>query len=107
MNDKHITVTARVTYVMTGYGDLTISENALCWNKAATSFLAFGVVNSNTENHLYLPIADISKIGTYTYLPGGGLSITDNHGKVYKFSFKKRKEFNAFYSYLRECVERR
>lgn len=105
MNDKHITVTARVTYVMTGYGDLTISEDALCWNKSATSFLAFGAANAMTENHFYLPLADISKIGTYTYFPGGGLSITDNHGKVYKFSFKKRKEFNAFYSYLQKYME--
>ena len=34
-------VTARVAYVMTGYGDLTLTDEALYWNKSATSFIAF------------------------------------------------------------------
>lgn len=92
--------TARVTYVMTGYGDLTLTDEALYWNKSATSFLAFGAVNAMTDSHFYLPLSEIKKVETYTYLPGGGLSVTDNRGKLYKFSFKHRKEHKIIYNYL-------
>lgn len=93
-------ITARVTYVMTGYGDLTLTDEALYWNKSATSYFAFGALNAMTDNHFYLPLADIDQIATYTYFPGGGLRITDKYGKLYKFSFKHKKDFKIVYDYL-------
>lgn len=91
---------ARVTYVLTGYGDLTLTDEYISWNKSATSYLAFGVANSATDNHLHLPLNEISKVSKYTYFPGGGLSIVDNRGKLYKFSFKHKKDFKVIYEYL-------
>ena len=35
-------IKARVTLVFTGYGDLTLTDAALIWNKSASSFLASG-----------------------------------------------------------------
>ena len=93
-------ITARVTYVLTGYGDLTLTDKALYWNKSATSFLAFGAANAMTENHFCLPLSEIADIDSYAYLPGGGLSVKDTKGKVYKFSFKRRKDFKVIYEYL-------
>lgn len=92
--------TARVTYVMTGYGDLTLTDEALYWNKSATSFLAFGAANAMTDNHFYLPLSEIERVETYTYFPGGGLSVIDSRGKLYKFSFKHRKDHKIIYDYL-------
>lgn len=100
MSNERIIATARVTYVLRGYGDLTLTESALYWNKSATSFLAFGAMNAMTSSHIYLSFADISQIGTYTYFPGGGLMVIDNRGEVYKFSFKRKKDFNVIFSYL-------
>lgn len=96
--------TARVTYVFTGYGDLTLTDEALYWNKSATSYLTFGVPNVITDSHFYLPLSEIAQVGKYTYLPGGGLAITDVRGKVYKFSFKRKKDFEVIYKYL-TCVK--
>ena len=96
----NIIVTARVTYVMTGYGDLTLTDEALYWNKSATSFLAFGAANAMTDSHFYLPLSEIARVETYTYFPGGGLSVIDNRGKLYKFSFKHRKDHKIIYDYL-------
>ena len=93
---------ARVTYVFNGYGDLTLTDVALIWNKSATSFLAFGAMNAMTDNHLMIPLEDISKIGTYTYFPGGGLLVITKTGKEYKFSFKHKKDFKVIYEYLIE-----
>ena len=93
-------ITARVTYVLTGYGDLTLTDEALYWNKSATSFLAFGAANAMTDSHFYLPLSEVERVETYTYLPGGGLSVTDTKGKVYKFSFKHRKDHKVVYEYL-------
>ena len=98
-------IKARVTLVFTGYGDLTLTDAALIWNKSASSFLAFGVVNALTDNHLMIPLADIAKIGTYTYIPGGGLVVTKKDGKEYKIAFKKKKDFNVVYDYLTTHVQ--
>ena len=95
-------VKARVTYVFNGYGDLTLTDVALIWNKSATSFLAFGAMNAMTDNHLMIPLEDVSKIGTYTYFPGGGLLVITKTGKEYKFSFKHKKDFKVIYEYLIE-----
>ena len=92
--------TARVTYVMVGYGDLTLTDEALYWNKSATSFLAFGAANAMTDSHFYLPLSEVDRVDTYTYLPGGGLAITDIRGKLYKFSFKHKKDFKVIYKHL-------
>lgn len=92
--------TARVTYVMVGYGDLTLTDEALLWNKSATSFLAFGAVNAMTDSHLCLPLSEIDSVSTYTYFPGGGLAIRDVRGKLYKFSFKHKKDFSVIYKHL-------
>lgn len=93
-------ITARVTLVFVGYGDLTLTDTALIWNKSATSYLAFGVANAATSDHLMIPLDEIADIGTYTYFPGGGLTVTTNNGKVYKIAFKHKKDFKVVYEYL-------
>lgn len=98
--------TTRVTYVMTGYGDLTLTDEALYWNKSASSFLVFGAVNAMTDSHFYLPLSDIASVSSYIYFPGGGLCITDVRGKLYKFSFKKKKDFVVIHDYLTELKEK-
>ena len=97
-------IKARVTLVFTGYGDLTLTDVALIWNKSATSYLAFGVLNAATDNHLMIPLTDIAKVGTYTYIPGGGLVVTKKDGKEYKIAFKKKADFNVVYKYLTEHI---
>lgn len=92
-------IKARVTFVFTGYGDLTLTDAALIWNKSATSFLAFRVFNTLTDDHLVIPLDDISRVGTYSYV-SGGLVITKKDGKEYKIGFKKKKDFNVVYEYL-------
>lgn len=91
---------ARVTLVFAGYGDLTLTNVSLIWNKSASSYLTFGALNALSENHLMIPITNIATIGTYTYFPGGGLVITQKDGKVYKIAFKKKKDFSVVYDYL-------
>jgi hypothetical protein len=93
-------IKARVTLVFTGYGDLTLTDKALIWNKSASSFLAFGALNVLTDNHMMIPLSEIARVGTYTYIPGGGLVITKKDGKEYKIAFKKKKDFNVVYDYL-------
>lgn len=93
-------IKARVTLVFTGYGDLTLTDKALIWNKSASSFVAFGVANALTDSHLMIPLTDIARVGTYTYFPGGGLVVTRKDGKEYKIAFKKKKEFKVVYDYL-------
>lgn len=99
MGSKTI-IKTRVTYVFNGYGDLTLTDVALIWNKSATSFLAFGAMNATTDNHLMIPLEDISSISTYTYFPGGGLLVITKTGREYKFSFKHKKDFKIVYDYL-------
>ena len=99
MGSKTI-IKTRVTYVFNGYGDLTLTDVALIWNKSATSYLAFGAMNAITDNHLMIPLDDISAIDKYTYFPGGGLLVVDKTGKEYKFSFKHKKDFKVIYEYL-------
>ena len=96
-------IKARVTLVFTGYGDLTLTDTALIWNKSATSFLTFGVANALTADHLMIPLSDIARVGTYTYV-GGGLVITRRDGKEYKIGFKKKKEFKVVYEYLEKYL---
>ena len=93
-------IKTRVTYVFNGYGDLTLTDVALIWNKSATSYLAFGIANTATDNHLMIPLKDISRVGKYTYFPGGGLLVITKAGKEHKFSFKHKKDFKVVYEYL-------
>ena len=93
-------IKARVTLVFAGYGDLTLTDEALIWNKSASSFLVFGALNALTDSHLMIPLSDIARVGTYTYFPGGGLVVTKRDGKEYKIAFKKKKEFKVVYDYL-------
>ncbi len=93
-------IKARVTLVFTGYGDLTLTDVALIWNKSATSYLAFGAMNAATSDHLMIPLTELSRIGTYTYFPGGGLVVTTKTGKEYKVAFKRKKDFKVVYDYL-------
>lgn len=93
-------IKARVTLVMTGYGDLTLTDAALIWNKSASSYVAFGVATALTDNHVMIPLNELSKIGTYTYFPGGGLVVTTRNGKEYKIAFKHKKDFKVVYEYL-------
>lgn len=90
----------KVTLVFTGYGYLTLTDKLLYWNKSATSYLAFGVMNAATSDHLCISIDNIAKVGTYTYFPGGGLVVTTKEGKEYKIAFKHKKEFNVVHDYL-------
>lgn len=99
MGNKLIAKT-RVTYVFNGYGDLTLTDVALIWNKSATSFLAFGALSAATDNHLMIPIDEVAKIDKYTYFPGGGLKIITKTGQEHKFSFKHKKDFKVVYEYL-------
>ena len=91
----------KVTLVFTGYGYLTLTDKALVWSKSATSYLAFGVLTTATDNHLYLPLPNISEVGTYTYFPGGGLTLRDKELKTYKIAFKHKKDFKVVYDYLK------
>jgi hypothetical protein len=92
--------TARVTLVKYGYGDLSLTDKALFWNKSATSYLAFGVMATATDNHVLIPLENISKVGTYTYIPGGGIVLLLKDGKEHKIAFKKKSDFNIIYEYL-------
>ena len=93
-------IKTRVTYVLNGYGDLTLTDVALIWNKSATTFLAFGIMGAATDNHLMIPLEDISRVSTYTYYPGGGLMVVTKSGQEHKFSFKHKKDFKIVYEYL-------
>lgn len=93
-------VKTRVTYVFNGYGDLTLTDAALIWNKSATTYLTFGVFGTMSNNHMMVALSDISRIGTYTYYPGGGLLVITKTGKEHKFSFKHKKDFKIVYDYL-------
>lgn len=98
-------IKARVTLVFKGYGDLTLTDVALIWNKSATSFLAFGALNALTDDHLMIPLSDIARVGTYTYFPGGGLVVTKKDGKEYKIAFKKKADFKVVYEYLTKHID--
>ena len=93
---------ARVTFVFRGYGDLILTDVALIWNKSATSYMVFGVMNAATEEHTMIPLEKISLVDKYTYYPGGGLKIIDKDGKEFKFSFKHKKDFIVIYEYLKQ-----
>lgn len=107
MNDMatQVIVKTRVTFVFRGYGDLTLTDTALIWNKSATSYLAFGAMNTITDDHVMIPLDTISFFEKYTYLPGGGLKIVNNEGKEYKFSFKHKKDFKIIWDYLSTAKE--
>ena len=95
-----VIVKTRVTFVFRGYGDLTLTDAALIWNKSATSYLAFGAMNAVTDDHVMIPLESISLFDKYTYLPGGGLRIVNTEGKEFKFSFKHKKDFKTIWDYL-------
>ncbi len=97
-----IIIKARVTYGFNGYGDLTLTDAALIWNKSATSYLAFGAMNAVTADHIMIPLENISLVDKYTYFPGGGLKVINNEGKEFKFSFKHKKDFNKIWDYLQQ-----
>ncbi len=107
MNDlgNEIVSNAKVTLVFTGYGFLTVTDKAVFWNKSASSYFAFGLMNMATADHLCLPIENIAKVGKYTYFPGGGLVLTNNEGKIYKIAFKHKKDFTAAYDFLCKVVK--
>lgn len=92
--------TARITLVKYGYGDLSLTDKALFWNKSATSYLTFGLMSAATDNHVLIPLENISKVGTYTYFPGGGITLLLKDGKQHKIAFKKKDDFKVFYEYL-------
>ena len=96
---------AKVTFVFRGYGWLTLTTNGLFWNKSATSYLTFGVLNALTDDFLGIKLDEIEKIAKYTYFPGGGLSVITNQGKEFKFSFKHKKDFIVIYDYLTKVIQ--
>ncbi len=93
---------ARVTFVMHGYGDLSLTDNAIFWNKSATTYAAFGAVGAISDNHTLIPFDSIAQVGTYTYFPGGGMTVLLKDGKQYKIAFKKKKDFKFVYEYLKK-----
>ena len=95
-------IKAKVTLVLRGYGWLTLTDNILYWNKSATSYIAFGMLNTLTDSHICIPLENISKGGTYTYFPGGGLVVTTNTGEEFKIAFKHKKDFKVVFDYLNE-----
>ena len=99
---NQIIAKATVTFVFRGYGVLSHNVETLSWNKKASSFVAFGAINLLTDNNFSIPIQEIGHVETYTYIPGGGLKIINKKGMEYKFSFKKKKDFEYFYNYLKE-----
>lgn len=100
-----IIIKTRVTFVFRGYGDLMLTDTALIWNKSATSYLAFGVMNVVTDDYIMIPLESISLFEKYTYLPGGGLKIINNDGKEFKFSFKHKKDFKIIWDFLTKLKE--
>jgi hypothetical protein len=95
---------ARVTLVQYGYGDLSLTDKALFWNKSATSLLAFGALGAVTDNHILFPFEEMAKVGTYTYLPGGGITLLMKDGREHKIAFKKKKDFSIIYDYLTKVI---
>lgn len=75
---------ARVTYVLHDYGKLCLTDRALFFGK----------------DKIEIPLYSIEKIDTYPVWLGGGLLIIQKNGKEHKFSFNKKKDFEAFYDYL-------
>lgn len=96
----NVIIKAKVTWVFRGYGWLTLTDKVLYWNKSATSYIAFGVLNTLTNSHICIPLENISNVGTYTYFPGGGLVITTNTGEIFKIAFKHKRDFKIVYNYL-------
>ena len=91
-----VIVKTRVTFVFRGYGDLTLTDASLIWNKAATSYLAFGAMNAVTDDYVMIPLENIALFDKYTYLPGGGLRVVNTEGKEFKFSFKHKRTLRSF-----------
>ena len=92
--------TARVTLVKYGYGDLSLTDKAVFWNKSATTYVALGVMGAISDDHILIPFENIASVGTYTYFPGGGLVLLLKDGMQHKIAFKKKKDFKVFYDYL-------
>lgn len=101
-----VIVKTRVTFVFNGYGDLTLTDTSLIWNKSATSYLAFGAMNANTSSHVSIPLSEIDRVEKYTYFPGGGLTVVNKEGREFKFSFKHKKDFFAVYEHLSKMPEK-
>lgn len=55
-------IKAKVTLVFTGYGWLTLTDAALFWNKSATSYLTFGVLNVATSDHVCIPLTEMERL---------------------------------------------
>ena len=55
-------IKAKVTLVFTGYGWLTLTDAALFWNKLATSYLTFGVINVANLDRVCIPLTEIGKV---------------------------------------------
>lgn len=98
-------IKTRVTFVFRGYGDLSLTDTALIWNKSTTSIIAFGLPNLLTDNYAVIPLESICKIEKYTYFPGGGLKIIIRDGKEFKFSFKSQKDYKIVWNYLSAIVQ--
>lgn len=96
-----IIYTARVTLVMHGYGDLSLTDKAVFWNKSGTTYVALGVMGAISDDHILIPFENIAQVGTYTYFPGGGMTLLLKDGKQYKVAFKKKKDFNFVYEYIK------
>lgn len=95
---------ARVTLVMTGFGELTLTGTALVWQKTLRHFLAFGVFGGMSANYLVIQIAEIASIGTYRY-SGGGLVVMLKDGRKHKIGFKRKSDFEMFYDRLSEMIK--
>lgn len=91
---------AKVIFAMRGYGWLTLTTNALYWNKSATTYLALGIMGALSDDHLLIPFERIAKVDTYKAFSTLGIMITTKNGREFKMGFKHKKEFQPFYDNL-------
>lgn len=90
-------IKAQIPFV--GYGNLTLTETALAWNKSkVSSYVVFGVVNVLTKDHLYLLLSEIVDVGKSPFT--GDLVVRDKEFRKYKFVFRHKKDFKTVYEYL-------
>ena len=93
-------ISTKVTFVKKGYGVLTLSDKDLTWKKSMSSVFAFGIFGAATDNDVYIPLSDIVKVGSYTYVGGGGLIVYLSSGQTYRIAFKSKKDFKTVFEYL-------
>lgn len=86
--------------VFRGAGVLILTNTMLSWNKSASSFLLFGIMATQTENTVSIPLSDIAFVEKYTFLEGGGMKVTTSRGEIFKFSIMTKKAYSTVFDYI-------